>query len=494
MLRPVGSPEKLAENRQVPAKFGLRRLQRSLSDPNLSLPFSLPLRQEPLLCRICERHLPTWFFEKHNETCIETHRLDSNISEGNEHLSELMQTIEGLAKGLEESSPPSPLEYRGSALLSPSSAAFKDVQREHGRRSSEVFQLQSSILANLLEHTGSARSLSAPIPVDDEERTSRSLTDLLSPRSESLLATLLAWSRPSCDDPALAQLVSDVDDCVREKVDAVARMRNTMIYAERVRQEWEERAAQAASSDMTGRIADGPTIAGFGSSHPVDPPAEDLTGLGLAGLDPDFGDIASRRRSSTLFSNAPNDGNAPSAPDTGAGVPGSLVMDDEVEDASANMSRLSVADQDAGSARTKTRTPSSLGRLGSPVLLPSVSPLIPQQALPSSSSQPTSLGEPLANPSQPPKQAQSKHRAASIKDFEVIKPISKGAFGSVYLAKKRVTGDYYAIKVLRKSDMVAKNQVTNVKAERVSPPGAHKIELEADESVLVDHHDEPGLV
>ena len=54
----------------------------------------------------------------------------------------------------------------------------------------------------------------------------------------------------------------------------------------------------------------------------------------------------------------------------------------------------------------------------------------------------------------------------SIKDFEIIKPISRGAFGSVYLAKKKSTGDYYAIKVLKKADMVAKNQVTNVKAER----------------------------
>lgn len=54
----------------------------------------------------------------------------------------------------------------------------------------------------------------------------------------------------------------------------------------------------------------------------------------------------------------------------------------------------------------------------------------------------------------------------SIKDFEIIKPISKGAFGSVYLAKKKSTGDYYAIKALKKADMVAKNQVANVKAER----------------------------
>ena len=61
---------------------------------------------------------------------------------------------------------------------------------------------------------------------------------------------------------------------------------------------------------------------------------------------------------------------------------------------------------------------------------------------------------------------QQKVQPPSIKDFEVIKPISRGAFGSVYLSKKRRTGDYFAIKVLRKSDMVAKNQVTNVKAER----------------------------
>ncbi|KAL7750544.1 rim15, signal transduction response regulator [Sorochytrium milnesiophthora] len=55
----------------------------------------------------------------------------------------------------------------------------------------------------------------------------------------------------------------------------------------------------------------------------------------------------------------------------------------------------------------------------------------------------------------------------SIKDFEIIKPISKGAYGSVFLAKKTVTGDYYAIKMLRKADMIAKNQVANVKSERL---------------------------
>ena len=36
----------------------------------------------------------------------------------------------------------------------------------------------------------------------------------------------------------------------------------------------------------------------------------------------------------------------------------------------------------------------------------------------------------------------------SIEDFEIIKPISRGAFGRVFLAKKRVTGDIFAIKVI----------------------------------------------
>lgn len=35
----------------------------------------------------------------------------------------------------------------------------------------------------------------------------------------------------------------------------------------------------------------------------------------------------------------------------------------------------------------------------------------------------------------------------SIDDFEIIKPISRGAFGRVFLARKRTTGDLFAIKV-----------------------------------------------
>ena len=54
----------------------------------------------------------------------------------------------------------------------------------------------------------------------------------------------------------------------------------------------------------------------------------------------------------------------------------------------------------------------------------------------------------------------------SIEDFEILKPISRGAFGRVYLARKRATGDLYAVKVMRKMDLIRKNMVQSVRNER----------------------------
>ncbi|PWA77243.1 AGC-kinase, Death-associated protein kinase 1 [Artemisia annua] len=59
----------------------------------------------------------------------------------------------------------------------------------------------------------------------------------------------------------------------------------------------------------------------------------------------------------------------------------------------------------------------------------------------------------------------SKERT-TIEDFEIIKPISRGAFGRVFLARKRATGDVFAIKVLKKADMIRKNAVQSILAER----------------------------
>ncbi|GAX76983.1 hypothetical protein CEUSTIGMA_g4430.t1 [Chlamydomonas eustigma] len=54
----------------------------------------------------------------------------------------------------------------------------------------------------------------------------------------------------------------------------------------------------------------------------------------------------------------------------------------------------------------------------------------------------------------------------SIDEFLIIKPISRGAFGRVYLARKKATGDLFAIKVMKKKDLIRKNMVESVNNER----------------------------
>ncbi|XP_059900822.1 serine/threonine-protein kinase greatwall isoform X1 [Gadus macrocephalus] len=59
-------------------------------------------------------------------------------------------------------------------------------------------------------------------------------------------------------------------------------------------------------------------------------------------------------------------------------------------------------------------------------------------------------------------------KTASIDDFMILKPISRGAFGKVYLARKKCkpNAQLYAIKVMRKADMVDKNMTGQMKGER----------------------------
>ncbi|XP_059182465.1 serine/threonine-protein kinase greatwall [Centropristis striata] len=65
------------------------------------------------------------------------------------------------------------------------------------------------------------------------------------------------------------------------------------------------------------------------------------------------------------------------------------------------------------------------------------------------------------------KHESSKHpKPPTIEDFVVLKPISRGAFGKVYLARKKCNGRVYAIKMMKKADMVDKNMTGQMKAER----------------------------
>jgi len=61
--------------------------------------------------------------------------------------------------------------------------------------------------------------------------------------------------------------------------------------------------------------------------------------------------------------------------------------------------------------------------------------------------------------------ANQKHKL-SLDDFRTIKILGKGTFGKVYLIQKRNDRKYYALKVLKKSDIVVKNTTDYVLTEK----------------------------
>ncbi|XP_030837118.1 serine/threonine-protein kinase greatwall [Strongylocentrotus purpuratus] len=60
------------------------------------------------------------------------------------------------------------------------------------------------------------------------------------------------------------------------------------------------------------------------------------------------------------------------------------------------------------------------------------------------------------------------HQAPTIDEFSIVKPISRGAFGKVYLAyrKGREKEKLFAIKAMKKSEMIHKNMAAQVTTER----------------------------
>ncbi|KAJ3217914.1 hypothetical protein HDU67_007065 [Dinochytrium kinnereticum] len=77
----------------------------------------------------------------------------------------------------------------------------------------------------------------------------------------------------------------------------------------------------------------------------------------------------------------------------------------------------------------------------------------------------SATGENFQSPVSSGSERDRKKKIPSIHDFEIIKPISRGAFGKVYLAMKKTTQDLFAIKILKKEDMIRKNMIAHVRAE-----------------------------
>jgi serine/threonine-protein kinase RIM15 len=565
--------DSLGSGAQVLASYLTILAETGLEDPQHNAP---PL---PVLCRICERQIPPWWFEKHTELCLQEHKAEMEVQICQENLTEHRHAIVKVLDALEarKSRPisgdqpvlaPPQAEYNG-LLIGPSSSTSsssgtaspgtpagrsRDPSTSgfgHARaRSFAVRRPQARIVELLLDLCDTSLEISTPAIKEASSQTPGEFRTQ-SPQSESRISQVMQWQSPSTNtleqEQGLALLCADSERAAKAKVEAVFRHRRIIEYSERIRMEFSvivqdcideamRKAAKIAAGHLTDSDAeeernpaneeafftgsfDGPSslaralraaeleqaegnrrasfaIASTRSSSPKEcPTPRSHTGQVSSILsqsqgsrrqslffESDAGDSDGSVRSSSLVSRPPR-----------TESPVSEFGDLRRAASSRRSHRRSIILPGTSSPRrqespVRMPQPSSPLRITKPrgglptphegIVSPTASPMLPGSEFSSPAIMPShhrrQSSAAGSDPSRPPPSPrltsvsapQARAVPPSIKDFEIIKPISKGAFGSVYLAKKRSTGDYYAIKVLKKADMVAKNQVTNVKAER----------------------------
>ncbi|KAI1409747.1 hypothetical protein F5Y13DRAFT_203159 [Hypoxylon sp. FL1857] len=536
----------------------------------------------PVLCRICERQIPPWWFEKHTDLCLQEHRAEMDVQMAQENLTEHRHAIVKVLDALEArksralSGDPVSLpvaEYKGlpigpsSSTSSPGAASPTPSSRDrstgfgHSRsRSFAVRRPQARIVELLLDLCDTAIEISTPAIKESSQATGEFRTQ--SPQSESRISQVLQWQSPGSNtleqEQGLALLCAETEKVAKEKVEAVFRHRRIIEYAERIRIEFTvivenciQDAMRKAARIAAGRLSDSTEDeegeedeeeveeTPIAQEEPIfsgsfDPPSSLALALGKMELS----DAEDKRRPSSVIestrSSSPRECPTPKSHReilAATSQPrdsrrGSTLMEHDGGDSDGSVRSTSVARQPhrtdspmsefsglrrATSSRQHQRRslilagtssphrqespsrgtqPSSPLRIHKPrnlqysqegITSPEASPMLPSSEFSSpaivphhrrqSSAALSELPNPNRQPTSPRLSAANHPPMAravppSIKDFEIIKPISKGAFGSVYLSKKKSTGEYFAIKVLKKADMVAKNQVTNVKAER----------------------------
>src|SRR5579862_5413994 len=509
----------------------------------------------PVLCHICDRQIQPWFFERHSELCFVTHEAESMVNECQDNLRDHRQILDEFRNMFEDALHREDwdfcCEYRGVTIQQPIKPPPTPPAHTSGqqpnfhrtfpgllrRRPDSSKQGSLRLLSRLEDLCTTALDISRPAVKDEEQNIPIEEMRLQSPTSETRMVQILEWQNPAPEDEGLALLCQDTLALSQAKVEAVNRLRNVIVYSERIRQEINSKVEEmiqnvihkgeitpidedsgeddSEGDDQSGtRISLEPTAEVEEDVHtPLDeiqePQFQQVMAIKSVAAkrriasnmtDDSSGDSISPRHSPTprtfspfrsTRSTALDEGNESDASvKSGRSVSGSkdrLDLPDTIEFGPRIGRKASLY----GSPRRQSSprrqispsrhfSPSPLkpqphrlaiadtSPLGSPVFLQQEANPIdwPRNHLRHVSSQSDQFRQVPLSPRMPSVSAVTRPAPPSIKDFDVIKPISKGAFGSVYLTKKKSTGDYYAIKVLKKADMIVKNQVTNVRAER----------------------------
>jgi len=485
-------------------------------EPSTPFPFSQPISFDPILCRICECKIPQWYFEKHSETCAETHRLEAEIVECNESIAELKNTIRDLCVAVDRPSPAAVPEYRGMQIFTPTSSPIVSsplqLFRANKMQRLGVKKMQRRLLEQIDDILQVAAEIEMPSLKDEEANEPIERQRLLSPGSERKISEIRQWAKPTIEDAALGQLLQDAERVMRQKIDNVVRMQNTIRYSEKIWHEWQERiesviGAADSGSESEGSNSDEGKEGGNDADQDLNDHSSTTSEYGGGNMiqqivestpQPSSSPIPSLPAPRSSVSVTPPIPNAPvpalhprqqlatrSSTPSSVSSPLALAAPIVAPSSPDDQMPIMLLDESPKPAAVKPRK--SIQNLLEPkfIVTPPTSPLVSARDSASSSltREPSTkrshrrnstanllTSPPVTGPLSPRQGASqplSRTTPTSIKDFDIIKPISKGAFGSVFLAKKKATGDYYAIKVLKKADMIAKNQITNVKAERM---------------------------
>lgn len=451
--------------------------QKTLAD-NASIHSQLIPLQE-VRCNICEHMIISLYFEKHSKTCSEWHKTEMELQICNDLLRELISHISAIKD----------------------SPAFQSVEPEDEGSA----KMNMNALINLQAITRTALAISTPgrdaEPDDKSPKDSPSSLSLQSPASESRISEVFRWEAPMTSDISIMAVSDRVDAAIHHKTTLVSHMRQIAEEDERERSRGygleDEFAVQAPVESVPV-----PEVVEHRPSPieaPPTPTSVDLSRTASASSDLGTGASDSAESSTTVVKMSkverpPVSAAAAQLSQVSQSTQSSQssasvkeiqksTLPDLVSQSSHN-SQSSQTSQGSDGSRTRQTSPTTRKHRPSFVDIHPSSAFLPETHLsprmssrflaphsvdgsPTDAVSPSALLRSPLSPSFPQPTPLTRPTPPSIKDFDFIKPISKGAFGSVFLAKKRATGDYFAIKVLKKSDMVAKNQVTNVKAERM---------------------------
>ncbi len=248
VLKATSAPEPEAADTAALLQRGV-----SMSDDRTSSQGAGAIPMEPILCHICERDIPAWFFEKHSESCNEVHRLEMEIAECNENLTELRRVGRAILNAIENAVEGEPAEYQGVLVMTPRPSSQPPSALEGLNRSLSLKQTQAAVvrkqhircLDTALDMMESAANIATPAIKDEETDTPIEKQRLLSPKSEDRVLQIRNWTKPVVEDSALDAFLADSEAAVRAKLSGVNRMINTIVYVETVRLESEERVEAA---------------------------------------------------------------------------------------------------------------------------------------------------------------------------------------------------------------------------------------------------------